>query len=208
MSVESVTHAVHKKDIEMFSTIGRRTALFACALILAPMLALGADKGGKQETYSDDEVLKAAGEFFSTGAKGLAEVLQKVLKEKGQPVAFIRGEEIGGAVGVGLRYGHGELVFKGGGGRKIWWQGPSIGFDVGANATKVFVLVYDLPNADTLFQRFPGVEGSLYFVGGFGVNYVKSDRTELAPVRFGVGWRQGASVGYMHFTRKKRYNPF
>lgn len=192
----------------MFRNIGRRIATFALVMLLAPMLAAGATKDGKQETYSDDEVLKAAGDFFATGAKGLAEVLQKVLKEKGQPVAFIRGEEVGGAVGVGLRYGHGELVFKGGGGRKVYWQGPSIGFDVGANANKVFVLVYDLPNADVLFQRFPGVEGSLYFVGGFGVNYLKSDRTELAPVRFGVGWRQGASIGYMHFTRKKRVVPF
>jgi hypothetical protein len=135
-------------------------------------------------------------------------MLEKVLKERGRPMAFIRGEEAGGAVGVGLRYGRGELVYKGGGGRKVYWQGPSIGFDLGANAVKVFVLVYDLPNTDALFQRYPGVEGSLYFVGGFGVNYAQSDGITLAPVRFGVGWRQGIGVGYMHFSRKKRYNPF
>ncbi|MFO1402557.1 MAG: DUF1134 domain-containing protein [Steroidobacteraceae bacterium] len=160
------------------------------------------------DTYSEDEVAREASKFFATGAKGLSEVLEKVLKERGRPMAFIRGEEAGGAIGVGLRYGRGELVYKGGGGRKVYWQGPSLGFDVGANAVKVFVLVYDLPSTEALFQRFPGVEGSLYFVGGFGVNYVQSEGATLAPVRFGVGWRQGIGVGYMHFSRKKRINPF
>jgi hypothetical protein len=174
-----------------------------------PAWASAAGKAPAQhQTYSDDEVAKAASEFFATGAKELSEVLRKVLKERGQPIAFIRGEEAGGAIGVGVRYGRGELLYKGGRGHKVYWQGPSIGFDLGANAVKVFVLVYDLPNADALFRRFPGVEGSLYFVGGFGVNYVQADGITLAPVRFGVGWRQGIGIGYMHFTRKKRINPF
>ena len=159
-------------------------------------------------TYSDDEVTQAANDFFKNGAQDLGKVLQKVLKEKGQPVAIIRGEEAGGAIGVGLRYGHGELVYKGGAGRKVYWQGPSLGFDVGANAVKVFALVYDLPDSAHLFRRFPGVEGSLYFVGGFGVNYVQNAGSVIAPVRFGVGWRQGVAIGYMHFSSKKRVNPF
>ncbi|HEX7416680.1 MAG TPA: EipA family protein, partial [Steroidobacteraceae bacterium] len=189
-----------------------RPAVFSILLALSvvPHYGLAQDKAGSaQETYNDDELVKAASDFFKGGAEGLANVLAKVMKEKGYPVAFIRGEEVGGAVGVGLRYGHGALVYKHGtGGRKVYWQGPSIGFDVGANAVKVFVLVYDLPNTDALFQRYPGVEGSLYFVGGFGVNYVQSGKTVLAPVRFGVGWRQGIGVGYMHFTRTKHLNPF
>ena len=159
-------------------------------------------------TYSDDEVTKAANDFFKNGAQDLGKVLQKVLKEKGQPVAIIRGEEAGGAIGVGLRYGHGELSYKGGAGQKVYWQGPSLGFDVGANAVKVFALVYDLPDSAHLFRRFPGVEGSLYFVGGFGVNYVQNAGSVIAPVRFGVGWRQGVAIGYMHFSPKKRVNPF
>jgi hypothetical protein len=178
------------------------TWLIACLLAALPALSPAA------ESYSDDEVMKAASEFFSTGAKDLANVLQKVLKEKGQPIAIIRGEEAGGAVGVGLRYGHGELVYKGSSGRKVYWQGPSIGFDIGGNAVKVFALVYNLPSSDKLFQRFPGVDGSLYFVGGFGVNYVQSGKISLAPVRFGVGWRQGLSVGYMKFTATRKINPF
>ncbi len=157
--------------------------------------------------YSDDEVAKAASDFFSNGAKGLSDVLAKVLKEKGRPVAYIRGEEAGGAVAVGVRYGHGELVFKGGAKRAVYWQGPSLGFDLGADAVKVFVLIYNLPSAEALFQRFPSADGSLYFVGGFGVNYMQRDGISLAPVRFGVGWRQGIDLGYMHFTPTKRINP-
>jgi hypothetical protein len=171
-------------------------------------IAAAADSGAKRETYSDDEVMKAASEFFATGAKDLGKVLEKVLKEKGRPVAIIRGEEAGAAIAVGLRYGHGELLFKGAAARKVYWQGPSLGFDLGANASKTFILVYDLPNAEAVFQRFPGVEGSLYFVGGFGVNYVQNSAGSLAPVRFGVGWRQGINLGYMNFSRSKRYNPF
>jgi hypothetical protein len=190
--------------------IAASVLLLAGSVLFAPAApAAGQQQAAqKHEAYDDDEVVKAAEKFFKTGAEGLGDVLSKVMKEKGRPIAFIRGEEIGGAIGVGVRYGHGELVYKGGGGTKVYWQGPSVGFDLGANAVKVFVLVYDLPNNEALFQRYPGVEGSLYFVGGFGANYVQNDRTVLAPVRFGVGWRQGIGIGYMHFTRKKRYNPF
>jgi hypothetical protein len=187
-------------------------AWLLASLVLATGAAMAASQtgtaGSSHATYSDDEVVKAANDFFKNGAEDLSKVLGKVLKEKGQPVAVIRGEEGGGAIGVGLRYGHGELVYKGSAGRKVYWQGPSIGFDIGANAVKVFALVYDLPSTEQLFQRFPGVEGSLYFVGGFGVNYVQSDHIVIAPVRFGVGWRQGISVGYMNFSPKKRINPF
>jgi len=180
----------------------------ALLLTLALLVPATAARAAAQPAYSDDEVVKAANEFFNNGAEDLGKVLGKVLKEKGQPVAIIRGEEAGGAIGVGLRYGRGELRYKGGAGRKVYWQGPSVGFDVGANAVKVFALVYDLPTAERLFRRFPGVEGSLYFVGGFGVNYVQADRTVIAPVRFGVGWRQGIALSYMHFSPSKRINPF
>jgi len=187
------------------------TLLLAEAAMAAPPRASAAAAKAApapHATYSDDEVTKAANDFFKNGAQDLGKVLQKVLKEKGQPVAIIRGEEAGGAIGVGLRYGHGELVYKGGAGQKVYWQGPSIGFDIGANAVKVFALVYDLPDAAHLFRRYPGVEGSLYFVGGFGVNYVQNGSSVIAPVRFGVGWRQGVAVSYMHFSAQKRINPF
>ena len=192
-----------------------RTSFWSALMLLATCIAAALASAASapaapaaHATYSDEEVTRAANDFFKNGAQDLGKVLQKVLKEKGQPVAIIRGEEVGGAVGVGLRYGHGELDYKGSGGQKVYWQGPSLGFDVGANAVKVFALVYDLPNAEHLFRRFPGVDGSLYFVGGFGVNYVQNGDTVIAPVRFGVGWRQGVAVSYMHFSPKKRLNPF
>lgn len=187
---------------------------FATALVAALLVSTAVSAGTQTPraaahgSYSDDEVIQAANQFFKNGAEDLGKVLSKVLKEKGQPVAIIRGQEGGGAIGIGLRYGLGELAYKGGAGRKLYWQGPSIGFDIGANAVKVFALVYNLPSAEKLFQRFPGVEGSLYFVGGFGMNYVQSDGIVIAPVRFGVGWRQGIDVGYLNFSPKKRINPF
>jgi hypothetical protein len=194
----------------MVFPLARAFALAAAATFFFTMTAQAQStpKPAAHETYSDDEVAKAASDFFSTGAKELSQVLEKVLKEKGHPVAIVRGEEAGGAIGIGLRYGRGELVFKGAPVRKVYWQGPSIGFDIGANAVKTFILVYDLPNAEGLFKRFPGVEGSLYFVGGFGVNYLQLGQVSLAPVRFGVGWRQGISLNYINFSRDKRYNPF
>jgi len=184
-----------------------KVAALAVGVLLASAAFPDTTTPSTHDTYSDDEVAKAASDFFSTGAKDLSDVLAKVLKEKGHPVAIIRGEEAGGAIGVGVRYGRGELVYKGVPAHKVYWQGPSIGFDVGANAVKAFILVYDLPNTSALFKRFPGVEGSLYFVGGFGVNYVQRGGIALAPVRFGVGWRQGIALSYMNFSRQRRYNP-
>ena len=181
------------------------------ALLLLPVLGHASDKAGaknKGKTYNQQEVLREAHAFFGEGAEGIADVIAKVFREQGEPNGYIKGEEGGGAVGVGVRYGRGELKMRAGRSMPVYWQGPSIGFDVGGNAAKTFVLIYNLPNTEKLFQRYPGVEGSLYFVGGVGLHYLRSEGVTLAPVRFGVGWRQGASVGYMHFTKKKRLNPF
>lgn len=187
----------------------RRPILRGIALMilaLAGNVAVAAESASTssshEETYSRSEVVAEAEKCFGKGAKGLAEVLQKAFEKYGEPNAYIKGEEGAGAIGVGLRYGKGTLVWKGGGSQPVWWQGPSIGFDIGGNAAKCFTLVYNLPSAERLFQRFPGVEGSLYFVGGFSLNYNRTDDITLAPVRFGVGWRQGANVGYLHFTPK------
>lgn len=184
--------------------------IFVPVFVALPLAASAAAPKEQQpaKTYQQDEVLKDASEFFGSGAEGLGEVIAKAFKDHGEPMAIIKGTEAGGAIGVGLRYGHGQLQYKGGSSLRVYWQGPSIGFDLGANAVKVYALIYNLPSTDALFQRYPGVEGSLYFVGGVGVNYVQIDKTVIAPVRFGVGWRQGIGVGYMVFSRNKRYNPF
>jgi len=179
--------------------------LFAGALLaLLSTAAAAAD----QDTYDQQTIINEAHAFFGEGAAGLGEVLEKLFAEYGRPSGYIKGEEAGGAIGVGVRYGNGTLTLKNGAQRTVHWNGPSIGFDFGAAASKVFVLVYNLYDPNRIFQRFPGVEGSLYFVAGVGANYLEGDGIGLAPVRAGVGWRQGASVGYMHFTREKRWNPF
>lgn len=181
------------------------------AALLAAVPAYAADepkKDADKDTYDQDSIIKDAADFFGSTTEGLAKVIEKAFKDHGRPNAYIKGEEAGGAITVGLRYGNGTLQMKSGATRKVYWSGPSIGFDLGANASKVFVLVYRLPNAEKIFMRFPAVDGSLYYVGGAGINYQRRDKIVLAPIRLGVGLRAGASIGYMHYTKKKTINPF
>lgn len=160
------------------------------------------------ETYSQDETLDAAKKFFGGTTEGLAKAIEKVFSENGRPNAYIVGSEGSGAVVVGLRYGEGTLFYKGGGSMKVFWQGPSVGWDFGGNASKVFTLVYNLHWTRDLFQRFPGVDGSLYLVAGVGLNYQRANNITLAPIRTGVGLRAGANVGYLSYTEKKTWIPF
>jgi hypothetical protein len=160
------------------------------------------------ETYSQDETLEAAKKFFGGTTEGLAKAIEKVFSENGRPNAYIVGSEGAGAVVVGLRYGEGNLYYKGGGSMKVYWQGPSVGWDFGGNASKVFTLVYNLHWTRDLFQRFPGVDGSLYVVAGVGLNYQRAAGITLAPIRTGVGLRAGANVGYLSYTEKKTWIPF
>ncbi len=185
----------------------RRHLQQLAALASAAALPAWADDD-KDGTYDQESVLKAATDFFGQTTEGLAKVIEKAFKDQGRPNAYIRGEEAGGAVTVGLRYGDGELLMKGGGSAKVYWAGPSIGFDVGGNASKVFTLIYHLPRAAAIYQRFPGVDGSLYYIGGAGINYQRLKGIVLAPIRLGVGLRAGASVGYIHYRREKSINPF
>ena len=162
----------------------------------------------QRQTYTREEILSSAKTFFGGATSELAGVIEKAFSEYGEPVAYIEGEEGSGAFIVGLRYGQGYLQYKGGGRGPVFWQGPSVGFDYGGNASKVFTLVYNLRQTDKLFQRYPGVEGSLYVVAGFGLNYQRSDEVVLAPIRTGVGLRAGANIGYVHYTREPSYLPF
>ncbi len=174
-------------------------------LALVPALARPAR--ADDATWDEESTLQAAVEFFGQTTEGLAQVIAKAFREQGRPNGFIRGEEVSAALTAGLRYGEGTLALKSGQTRKVFWSGPTIGLDAGANASKVFVLVYGLADADAIYRRWPGVDGSLYAVGGVGINYQRSDGATLAPVRLGVGWRAGASVGYTHYRREKSLNP-
>lgn len=172
-------------------------------LTSSPLRAWAAE----DDTYDHDSILKAATEFFGKTTEGLAKVVERVFRDMGRPNAYLQGEEGAAAITVGLRYGEGDLIMKSGERRKVYWAGPSVGFDLGANASKVFTLIYKLPHPDALFERYAGVDGSLYYVGGVGVNYQRRDGVTLAPIRLGVGLRTGASVGYLHYRREKTFNP-
>ena len=179
----------------------------AGSLALAvPALGIAADVTD-DSTYDEAGTLKAATDFFGQTTEGLAQVVAKAFREQGRPNAFIRGEEVSAAITAGVRYGEGELVMKSGDTKKVYWAGPSVGFDLGANASKVFVLVYKLPDVQAIFKRYPGVDGSLYYVGGVGLNYQRLDGVTLAPIRLGAGLRAGASVGYTHYRPEKSLNP-
>lgn len=161
------------------------------------------------QPMQEESVVREAESFFGQGAQGVADLLNRVFMENnGPPTAYIVGEEGSAALGLGLRYGHGTLYLSDGTTSRIYWRGPSLGFDVGGSATKTFVLVYDLERVEDLYQRFGGVEGSLYVVGGVGVNYNRLDDIVLAPVRVGLGWRQGVSVGYLQLSPDSSWNPF
>lgn len=160
------------------------------------------------KTYQKDDVLGAAEGVFGKGAKGLAEMVEKVLKDQGQPNAYIAGREASGAFVVGLRYGSGTLSHTVEGQRPVYWTGPSLGFDVGGDAAKTFILVYNLYDSQDLYKRYGQVEGRAYFIGGFSATYLRRGDVALIPIRLGVGVRLGANVGYMKFSEKSKWMPF
>lgn len=159
-------------------------------------------------SYREDDLIGAAEGVFGKGASGLADLIKDLLKEQGQPNAYIKGREVSAALVVGLRYGSGTLHHKIEGERPVYWTGPSIGFDVGANAASTFVLVYNLYDSEELYARFPAGEGQAYLVGGFHVSYLRKGDKVLIPVRSGAGLRLGINGGYMKFSRKQRWSPF
>jgi hypothetical protein len=182
------------------------TLLFAACSSQPPQIAAAAPF--TSEPYLEGTIMSEAEIFFGRGAQGVADVLNKTFYDNGPPDAYIKGEEVSAAVGIGLRYGHGDVYLSDGTTSKVYWRGSSLGLDVGGNASKVFILIYGLPTMDALYERYGGVEGSLYFVGGVGVNYNQRGEVTLAPVRFGVGWRQGINIGYLQLSPESTWIPF
>lgn len=160
------------------------------------------------ETVARKDVFTAAEGVFGKGTKGLADMIEKLLKDQGEPDAYITGREAGGAFVLGVRYGSGTLHHQIEGDRPIYWTGPSVGFDFGADANKVFVLVYNLHDGEKIFHRFPAAEGHAYVVGGLTASYLRRGDVVLIPVRLGVGARLGINAGYMKFSQKNRWLPF
>lgn len=166
------------------------------------------DRPITEEQYSSNEITHAGHQFFGSVSVGLARVVEHAFKSKGRPNGYILGEEAGGAIIAGLRYGEGTLYTKSAGQHKVYWQGPSVGYDFGAAGSKTMILVYNLYSPSDVFRTYGGVAGSAYFVGGVGVTYLQRDHVSLAPIVSGVGLRVGANVGYLKFTRQPTWNPF
>jgi hypothetical protein len=162
----------------------------------------------QQPQFSSNEILDSGHKFFGTVSRGLAQVVEKAFSQFGQPNGYILGEEAGGAFVAGLRYGEGTLYTKNAGDLRVFWQGPSIGFDAGGEGARTMMLVYNLPATETIYNRFGGIDGSAYFIGGFGMTALGAGNVVVVPIRAGVGLRLGANIGYLKFTPKATWNPF
>ena len=161
-----------------------------------------------RDTFSANEIVLAGHQFFGTVSRGLAQVVEKAFSQWGEPNGYVLGQEGSGAFVVGLRYGDGKLYTRNAGDRRVFWEGPSVGFDYGGEGARTMMLVYKLPATDAIYQRFAGIDGSAYFIGGFGMTALTASGIVVVPIRSGVGLRLGANVGYLKFTDKPTWNPF
>lgn len=187
----------------------RLAALTLCLIAFGAVPA--AAQGGpppRRDTFSVDEIVQAGHQFFGTVSRGLALVVQKAFSKFGEPNGYVLGQEGSGAFVVGLRYGDGTLYTRNAGDRRVFWEGPSVGFDYGGEGARTMMLIYKLPATGAIYQRFAGIDGSAYFIGGFGMTALTAHHIVVVPIRSGVGLRLGANVGYLKFTPRATWNTF
>ena len=165
-------------------------------------------ESGSEGTFTAEEIKNAGHRFFGRVSMEFAGVVEYAFQRAGRPNGYILGEEAGGAFVAGLRYGEGTLYTKDAGNHRVFWQGPSIGYDFGAEGSKTMVLVYDLRSPGEIFAMYGGIDGSAYIIGGVGIAFLNRDHVTLAPIRSGVGLRLGANLGYLKYTREPTWNPF
>ena len=187
----------------------KRLALLIAVLaaLIAPMPAAFA-QGSLSDTYSGEDLVDNGKQFFGSASQGLASLVERAVSQFGLPNGYILGEDAGGALFAGARYGEGVLYTRNAGEYNVYWQGPSIGFDVGGDGSKVMMLVYSLNQIQDVLGRFVGVDGSAYVLGGFGMTVIKRGNVVMVPIRSGVGARLGINVGYLKFTNEPTWNPF
>ena len=188
----------------------RRELLLGSAALAAT--GLGATsvvaQQGPPQRFTTNELVDNGHRFFGSMSRGLAQVVEEATKRWGQPNAYILGQEASGAFIAGARYGEGQMYTRNAGQQKIFWQGPSLGFDAGADGARTMMLIYNLPATNAIFRRFGGVDGSAYFVAGFGFTALTADDVVVVPIRAGVGARLGVNLGYLKFTPSSTWNPF
>jgi hypothetical protein len=196
-----------RRDFISRMAAGAAGATLAGAPIAAVPIAAFA-QAARPQKFSTNELIDNGHQFFGTISRGMASVVEEATRRWGQPNAYILGQEAGGAFVAGARYGEGTMYTRNAGDMKVYWQGPSIGFDAGAEGSRTMMLVYNLPATQAIYQRFGGVDGSAYFIGGFGMTALTADNVVLAPIRSGVGARLGLNLGYLKFTPQSTWNPF
>jgi hypothetical protein len=186
--------------------ISRRRVLALAAL--GPFILTKAARADAPAQFSVDEVVASGQRFFGALSRGLAETVQEAARRWGLPNGYVLGQEASAAFVGGLRYGDGKLYTRNAGDRTVFWQGPSLGFDAGADGDRTMMLIYNLPTVDAIFHRYGGIDGSAYFVGGFGFTALNSDGIIVVPIRTGLGARLGVNINYLKFTRRATWNPF
>nr|WP_279356880.1 DUF1134 domain-containing protein [Methylobacterium indicum] len=185
--------------------------LLAATVLPAALPGAAAAQGrrpGDPGTFQPQEIVDSGHQFFGSVSRGLALTVQEATRRWGEPNGYILGQEASGAIIGGVRYGEGTLFTRNAGQRKVYWQGPSLGFDVGGDGARSMMLVYNLPRVNALYRRFVGMDGSAYVVGGFGMSAVTADNIVVVPIRAGVGARFGINIGYLKFTDAPTWNPF
>jgi hypothetical protein len=190
----------------MRSSLRSLVVLLALAALM-PGVAR-AQQPAPNDRFQPNELIDAGHRFFGGVSRGLATVIEKAVSQWGLPNGYVLGEEAGGAFFGGLRYGEGSLYTKNAGDLKVYWQGPTLGWDFGGDGARTMMLIYNLPSTQAVYQRFGGIEGSAYIVGGFGMTALTANDIVVVPIRAGVGLRIGANVGYLKFTPQPTWNPF
>jgi hypothetical protein len=193
----------------------REMALKLAALALgiptlraSAVLADPSPQNGRLNEYSSEDIIANGHRFFGSISRGLAEVVEEATKRWGKPNGYVLGQEAGGAFIGGLRYGEGVMYTRNAGDLKVFWEGPSLGLDAGADGDRTMMLVYNLPATNAIFRRYGGVDGSAYLVGGFGMTALVNDGVYVVPIRSGLGARLGFNVSYLKFTESSTWNPF
>ncbi|ODS90400.1 MULTISPECIES: DUF1134 domain-containing protein [unclassified Devosia] len=197
-------------DRMVYLILAAFVALTAATLVLTPTFsqAQEAQQGSLTDTFSGDELVDTGHQFFGSVAQGLASLVERAVSQFGLPNAYILGEEAGGAIFAGARYGEGTMYTRNQGEHPVFWQGPTVGLDFGGDGSKVMMLVYNLSSVSDVYGRYPGVDGSAYVIGGLGMTVIKYGDVVMVPIRSGVGARLGVNVGYLKFTQEPTWNPF
>jgi len=196
-------------EMRICARIARTLRLLMGMILVSAGLALFAANAARaQETFTMDEVITTGHQFFGSAASGLGSLVERVFASYGLPNGYILGEEGGGAFIGGLTYGEGVLYTKNAGDHRVYWQGPSLGWDVGASGSRLMVLVYNLDSVESIYRRYAGVAGSAYVIAGLGFNVLQHGDVLLVPIRTGVGARLGVNIGYLKLTQQPTWNPF